>query len=223
MSKRILLAALFSLAGMACSTESFGPSEAPPVAHHLTWEVAPSFSAKAGDSNGEIALANTGAAALAQGSSTLYSASFWAVKGQDRYVEIDYSISGSMAPFIHFDVPAGALSKRPNGQSFANGDSVMITVTLDDSDMVVHMSPSGLEFNAQDPAVLKVWYTGAGEDLNNDGVVDNDDWNIEQNLLGIWTQQASSDPWAVLPSVRSPDNNWVLSDVEHFSGYAVSW
>lgn len=229
MSKRLLLAALFTSAVAMGCTESTAPTiDEPPVAHHLQWDLlngSPDFSARASDANGEIQLAHPGTAAFsAEGTPETYSVSFWAVKGQDRVVDIDYlDDNGGSSPFLRFEVPAAALSARPNGQNFAAGDSVLITMSLDSLDMVVNMSPSGLQFNTQDPAVLKVWYTGAGEDLNNDGVVDNDDWNIEQNLLAIWTQQVSSDPWSVLPSVRSPDNKWVMSDVEHFSEYAVSW
>src|SRR5688572_24136980 len=55
-------------------------------------------------------------------------ASFWAVRGRDRKLEMDY-VGGE--DFLEFEVRSNSLLRRPDGTLFQNGDSILITVTLD--------------------------------------------------------------------------------------------
>jgi hypothetical protein len=86
-------------------------------------------------------------------------ASFWAVRGQTRSVRIDYLSDGSgggVAHFLEFTVPAEGLLRRPDGSTFATGDSVLITIAVDPAELVVQFEPSGLVFDDWSPASLEV-------------------------------------------------------------------
>ena len=59
--------------------------------------------------------------------------SFWAVKGDNREIEIDYlpeEVGEDGEEFLEFRVPNDALLRRPDGTLFAEGDSILITITV---------------------------------------------------------------------------------------------
>jgi hypothetical protein len=249
MSRKVTVVTLLvgSLA-LAC-TEGTGPSfdeglaEAAVVPqtqlHHVKWAMADTpqqFTVVGGTPEMQVLQA---AAVGSSGGYQLdnYQVSFWAVKGQDRAVQINYvqeyqtlslawdaSYSKTItSPYLRFTVPAGALDEGPNGEEYEHGDSVQITITIDPTDMVAHYEPSGLEFDDDDPAVLQVWYTGANGDYDGDGYVTKEDSYIESNLLGMWWQQGPGYPWYRMPGEQSLSERWFRAELEHFSGYAVSW
>lgn len=148
-----------------------------------------------------------------------YRVSFWAVKGQDRAVQVSYS-DGQQ--FLQFAVPAQGLSRAPDGSRYRNGDSVLISLAIDPVKFRVKFDPSGLQFSNTYPASLSVWYGYADADLNGDGVVNSTDLAL-RGQLSLWSQQVDTDPWQ--PAVSSNDalQSWVVGAVPHFSGYAVSW
>jgi len=249
MSRKVtVLALLVGSLALAC-TEGTGPAfdegltDAAPVLqagiHHLQWPAADTpqqFTVAGGTPETQILLAE---AVSSSGGYTLdnYQVSFWAVKGRDRAVQINYvqefqtfgltwddSYSKTVAsPYLRFTVPARALDEGPNGEEYSYGDSVLITITIDPTDMVAHYEPAGLRFDEDYPATLQVWYTGANGDYDSDGDVDKYDSYIEANLLGMWWQQDPAHPWYRLPAVQSLTERWFRSELRHFSGYAVSW
>ena len=85
------------------------------------------------------------------------------------------------------------------------------------------MEPSGLQFDSADPPVLEMWYEGADHDFNGDGVVDEEDEHIQENLLGLFTQQQSTDPWAILSSRHSTSMEKFKVFLGHFSGFAIAY
>ncbi|MEE8250150.1 MAG: hypothetical protein V3R24_00280, partial [Gemmatimonadales bacterium] len=121
----------------------------------------------------------------AQLSGTL-EASFWAVRGKDRVLQIDYEYDGETYPVLEFQVPSKALHERPDGTRFSDGDSVLIDVSLDLTRLLATFEPSGLRFSNEDPAILTYWYDAAGEELIAE---------IESTLLALWTQEFVGDPW----------------------------
>src|SRR5262245_37106053 len=67
--------------------------------------------------------------------------SFWAVAGAQRELTINYGNGNDV--YLHFVVGPTSLLMRPNGALFLPRDSVLITVTLDNSDlMIAHFEPS---------------------------------------------------------------------------------
>jgi len=241
MSRKIpVVALLLGALTLACN-EGTGPSlenDALQTAvvpdgalNHLKWATSDAprqFTAVGAARDSEILMST---AASLDGTSVsamdAYKVSFWAVKGEDRSIQINYvtqTNSGYVtSPYLRFEVPAEALDEGPNGEEYETGDSVRIYIRVDPTDMVAHYYPSGLQFDDDDPAVLTVWYTDADDDFNGDGYVNEKDAYIEANLLGIWTQQNTYDQWYRLSAQQSLAERWFKASIEHFSGYAVSW
>lgn len=199
--------------------------------HHLRWAEpmgADRFTSVLGTPNGETQLLPFEHVVSRDGGPTAelstYQVSFWAVKGQDRYVEISYLDAAAEAnPYLRFAVSAMAMARRPDGSWISVGDSVLITITVDSLDMVAEFQPSGLTFKTDNSAVLDVWYGGASNDFNTDGAVNGTDADIEANYLGVWTRDADSDPWVQVYYQHDLSAQWFNALVPHFSGYAVSW
>jgi hypothetical protein len=150
-----------------------------------------------------------------------YSASFWAVRGQQRSVGINYlsSTGDTTAPFLQLSTADPAYV--PGIGNLAPGDSVLITVTVDPLNIKVSLEPTGLLFG--DPALMQIWYGGAGGDLNGDGVVDSTDAFIESQLLGLWYREGTDSAWSKIPAVQSLSDKSFTSALPHFCEYAVSW
>ncbi len=161
---------------------------------------------------------------LAPGSSiklTHSTATFWAVRGQQRSAQINYvSVTGdTTSPFLRLTISDPATV--PVVGALAPGDSVLITVTIDTLKIAVSLEPTGLQFG--DPAQLQIWYAGAGGDLNGDGVVDSTDARIESQLLGLWYREGATNAWTQIPAVQSLADQSFTSSLLHFCDYAVSW
>lgn len=158
-----------------------------------------------------------------------YAVSFWAVRGESRSVQINYSSSIDTATHPFLMLTTTDPQFVPGVGELAMGDSVLVTVRVDTTRIGVSLEPTGLLFGA--PAELKIWYDGAGGDLNGDGVVDSTDAHIEAQLLGLWYREGQSNPWTPLPAVQSLEEKSFTYAIPHFSDYfiaelldwAVSW
>ena len=231
LSRLIPVALMLGVASCADTTAPPGVHAPDTQPHHLRWNRTSgpvTFAASAGGPAGELALAETPRVLLsgADGDSVAlqtYHASFWAKRGERRFIEINYVnvLSSTEYPFLRLSIADPV--RHPNGQAIAYGDSVLITVAVDPVELVVHLEPSGIQFGRADPTTLRLWYGGAEGDLNGDGVVDEQDATIEKNLLGLWYQENILAPWQEINSAKSETEKWISSALEHFSGYAVSW
>jgi hypothetical protein len=145
--------------------------------------------------------------------------SFWAVVGARRELTITYANGTDV--YLHFVVGANSLLRKPDGAPFLPGDSVLITVTLDDSDrMIAHFEPSGLVFNPLVPARLEFSYLYANPDYDGDGDVDAADAALELGL-GVWKQEQLELPWLELPTLQL--GLFKLSArVDGFTGFAMA-
>jgi len=214
-----------ALALVACS-ESHGPGLEQPLAqgpHLLRWagQSPPQFTAIGGLSGSGVAtpglLRASGPSGLSLGQ---YVVTFWAVRGETRWVQVNYlSGSDSTQPFLRlttFD-PTYA----PGVGELAVGDSVLISVTVDSENVKVSLEPTGLRFG--EPAQLQMWYGGANGDLNGDGVVDDGDAYVESQLLGMWCREGPFDEWTRIWADQSLADEVLSGALQHFSEYAVSW
>ena len=149
----------------------------------------------------------------------LQEVSFWAVAGAQRELTINYGNGTDV--YLHFVVGAASLLRKPSGALFLPGDSVLITVTLDDSDrMIAHFEPSGLVFNPLAPAQLEFSYLYANPDFDGDGDVDAADHALELGLR-VWKQEQLGLPWIELPTL--PLGLFGLSaGVNGFTGFAMA-
>ena len=153
------------------------------------------------------------------------SASFFAKVGEDRRVELFYrSYSGDTGEaFLQFEVRAGSLSKRPDGSAFQFGDSILITVTVPDTNRFDFVfSPSGLQFNPADPARLRVEYNYSNHDFNADGQLDSED-DHARTLLNIWRREPPDTVWTSQGATNSEEFEELETAIFSFSHYAVAW
>jgi len=150
-----------------------------------------------------------------------YSVAFWAVRGQQRSVQINYlsSTGDTSSPFLRLTTTDPAYV--PGIGDLAPGDSVLITVSIDPDNIKLSLEPTGLLFG--EPGELQISYGGAGGDLNGDGVVDGADAYIESQLLGLWYREGQDSGWTRIPAAQSLSDQSFTSALPHFSEYAVSW
>ena len=224
MSHRTFFSILGASVLLGACTDSTGPPEEV-VLHHLRWAATetPRLFTVTHPFGYEPRDVGPGALGL---SSPLEATdvSFWAVRGEKSAIRIGYQDDDDDdATFLTFTVPESSLLRRPDGTPFADGDRVLIGITIDTVEFIIHFEPTDLVFSDTDPAQLQISYAGADEDLNGDGVVDQEDDQIERELLGVWYQKLAADEWTGLGAIHSVDDDSFQVDLLHFSGYAVSW
>jgi hypothetical protein len=140
--------------------------------------------------------------------------SFWAVKGQDREVEIRYQGqggSGTGKEFLEFVVEEETLLRRPDGTPFAEGDSVEITVSIDPQLFVVTFGPSGLQFNPNEPAKLELDYDEA-----------EDDFLVIEGAIEFWKQENLGDDWERQISVKTEELDEIEVLMTSFTRYGLA-
>ncbi len=157
------------------------------------------------------------------------SVSFWAVKGEDRRATIDYDLDPVTAEacdcgtFVRLRIRKESLVNRPDGTPIAEGDSILITVTVDPLDFLATLEPTGLQFDPEDQPQLKFWYSRADLDLNGDGVVDAQDRAILDQQGGIGVRVAPGQPFTRLDSEHDAARELFEVKLDHFSDYVVLW
>ena len=194
----------------------------PPGPHFLRWagSTAPQFAA--GDPSPMPSAVGLPMASLSGGLSLDRNmATFWAVRGEPRSVQINYlSFTGdTSSPFLRLTIADPVYV--PGRGDLAPGDSVEITVTIDPSTIKVSLEPTGTLFG--DPAQMQISYGGADGDLNGDGIVDESDAVIEQQLLGMWYREGEGNAWIKIPAAQSLADKSFTSALAHFSEYIVAW
>ena len=164
---------------------------------------------------------------LAPTSPPLFNAvdSFYAKKGEDREIRIYFQdeVGGSGEEFLRLSVAAPSLLARPDGTPFLAGDSVLITVrVVDPTQVMFDMEPSGLAFDPARPAELKIHYSHADHDFNEDGAIDTADDQIKSRLA-IWRQETPTDPFILIGSVNSESLEEMDADILGFTRYAIAY
>ena len=140
--------------------------------------------------------------------------SFWAVKGQDREVEIRYAGqggSGTGKEFLELVVEEQTLLRRPDGSSFADGDSINIRVIVDADLFLVRFEPSGLQFNPDEPAKLSLDYDEA-----------EDDFLSREGEFGLWRQEEAGEPWERIGIAQVEELDEIEALLTGFTRYALA-
>ncbi len=155
-----------------------------------------------------------------------YSASFWAVKGKDRTLEVRYTESNSSVsnrPFLRLIVYEASLDRDTNGKRLRTGDSLLISVQIDPATFRVDFEPSGLAFNTSKMPSLRLSYSYADLDVDRDGDVDPTDALILESATNFYHYTTTSSPWTLQPTIRNNFERYLEMSLPGFSGYAVSW
>jgi hypothetical protein len=148
---------------------------------------------------------------------TASQATFWAKAGDNAEVRIRYT-TGENA--LEFKIPGNGLLSRPDGTAFRRGDSIQITIRLvDPSRFSFEFEPSGLRFDPDHPAELRMRYRYANPDLNGDGRVDSADERFD---FGIWRQERDGEPWRKIGTTRDTDFDEVRAELSGFTKYAMA-
>lgn len=152
--------------------------------------------------------------------------SFWAVRGESREIRLMYQPLPGQADsveFARFRVESRSLVNDQNGQPIAQGDSILITLTMVDTlRLITDFQPSGLVFNQSRPARLWLKFGEADPDLNNDGIVSAADTTLLFDL-SIWRQENLGEPWALVESTVDTVEQEVEADIPGFTRYAVAY
>jgi len=151
--------------------------------------------------------------------------SFYAKRGENREVRIYFqdATGGQGEEYLRLLVDANSLRALPDGTPVADGDSVLIHVSVvDPSEMLFEFQPSGLEFDPSQPAELKIHYGHADGDINDDGKSDTID-DVLERTLAIWRQENPGDPFVRLSSLLSLEVDEADADITGFTRYALAY
>lgn len=224
-ARRALIPLALALLAAGCSDDRQPTGVQPPPAaapHFLRWADPASLRFSAVGAVSSPAAGGVFGASLSGGISLdRYTAAFWAVRGEQRSVQINYLSSTGDTSFAFLKLTIADPIYVPGRGDLAPGDSVLIMVTIDTLNIKVSLEPTGLLFG--DPAQLQISYGGADGDLNGDGVVDEADADIETQLLGLWYREGEESAWTRVSASQSLSDKSFISALAHFSEYAVSW
>jgi hypothetical protein len=125
--------------------------------------------------------------------------------------------------FAELKIDSQTLLARPDGSPLGPNDSVLIVLKVVDQDeILVELSPTGLRFNSNKPAELKLDYEETGGDLDGDGDSDDDDADIEMEL-SIWRQETPADDFVKIGTVKVEDQREFKAFLTSFSRYALAY
>jgi len=151
-----------------------------------------------------------------------------ATKGQDLEVRLFYAPapgSGSQTgeEFLRLKIEEETLLRYPanhprQGAVFQDGDTVSIRIQVAPEDIIATLEPSGLLFNTNEPAKLKLRYAEADDDIDEDGSPD-PELEVE---IDMWRQENPGDPWFRIGNVKSEDLDEVEAELFGFSRYALA-
>lgn len=139
---------------------------------------------------------------------------FWAVRGEDRRLEIRFQGQGGPGTgkrFLELRVNADALLRRPDGTLFAEGDSIEIRVAVDTVLILARLEPTGLIFSPEDPAELEIRYEEA-----------EDNFLAREREFDLWRQERPGDPWELIGSVQLEEFDEIEAFLRSFTRYALA-
>ncbi len=200
---RRLIIGLAVLVGAACSNNN-GPNTPPPVPMSQLHFIIQDTTAR-----------------------PLYSdtASFYAKVGDGRELHLYYqdAVGGIGEEFLRFEVPGDGLLRKPDGNVFQAGDSILISVrVVDPKKFVFDFQPSGLQFNPDHPARLKLEYAHSNHDYDDDGAITAADTAI-QGKLDLWRNTPPDTLWYKLGAVNFESYEELDANIFHFTVHAVAW
>ena len=146
--------------------------------------------------------------------------SFYAKRGEDREARVKFQ---NGQDYLRFRVFGNSLLQRPDGSTFAQGDSILITITVTDpTRLQADFQPAGLKFSPSTPARLQFEFGECDGDINADGVVNSADTALLP-LISTWRQESPAAPWIRVSSTVESDISEVQAFITGFTGYALAY
>jgi hypothetical protein len=140
-----------------------------------------------------------------------------------QFAEQGGSCAGETEDFLRLRLDSNSLQTMPDGTPISAGDSVFISVKWVGSDSILfEMKPSGLKFNPNAKARLKIEYGEAGEDLNHDGNNDDEDTHIEQQI-DIYRQESPGAAFFPIGTGKIEEENEIEADLSGFSRFMIAY
>ena len=140
--------------------------------------------------------------------------SFWAVAGQFQELIIRQQPEqpGEEGDeFLTLELRPETLFRRPDGTFFQPGDSILIQVTIDTTRVLAELRPSGLEFNPDEQARLKIDYDDADSEFL-----------AFEAELDLWRQERPGELWLRLGTVQFEDLDEIEAKLLGFTRYALA-
>ena len=153
--------------------------------------------------------------------------SFVATRGEALEIEIDYLPRPGQTggeEFLELELDDESLLRYPPshpraGAFFQDGDTVTIRIQVDPTTLIVTLEPSGLQFDADEPAELELRYGNADDDYDGDGAPDPPENEAE---IDLWRQENPGDPWTRVGKLKDAQLDRVRGDLTSFSRYALA-
>lgn len=152
---------------------------------------------------------------------------FVATRGRSLRVELHYAEGEGRASgkrFLRFELDAESLERYPedhptrSGEAFRPGDTVHISISVEDDRLGARFGPPGLRFHPDAPVELEMAYVASDEDFDGDGDADAD---LEEEV-GIWKQEADGEPWELAGWLKDLDSDEIKAWLTSFTRYAVA-
>ncbi|MFQ5747171.1 MAG: hypothetical protein ACE5HF_08140 [Gemmatimonadota bacterium] len=153
--------------------------------------------------------------------------SFVATRGVGQKVEIFYAPlpgQSSGEEFLEFELKDRSLRQYPPGhpkagQTFANGDTITITIRVDSGLLGATLEPSGLLFDPANPAELEIRYQNADPDFDDDGLPDPE----LEGEIDLWRQEKPGDLWEPVGRIKDLELDRIRAFLDGFSRYALAF
>lgn len=153
--------------------------------------------------------------------------SFVATRGEDLRVEIFYEDpeepGSSGERFLRFELEEESLERYPedhprSGATFEPGDTVTITLRVSPDTLKADFSPSGLQFDAGEPAELEMRWIEADRDVDDDG---EEEPEFEEEV-DLWKQEAPGDPYVRVGELKDFERDELRAFLDSFTIFAVA-
>lgn len=127
--------------------------------------------------------------------------------------------------FLRLRFDPRSLLRRSDGTAILNGESVLVTVTAINTAtrLEVQLEPSGLRFDPDRPAELKIEFDECDHDFDEDGAEGDEDDDDIESRLSVWRQETVGALWTRLTSRIEVDDDDVEAELTGFSNYALAF
>ena len=153
--------------------------------------------------------------------------SFVATRGEALRVEIFYEDRDDPGTpgdrFLRFELDDESLQRYPEdhpraGDTFGPGDTITISLRVSPDTLKAEFSPSGLQFDPDEPAELEMRWIEADRDVDDDG---EDDPDFEDEV-DLWQQESPGDPFTRIGEIKDFERDELRAFLDSFTIFAMA-